>query len=50
MVWNKDNDNRARILVNIRAFNIDKIPLSTVIIHNTSDEGHGGSWSALPTF
>ena len=45
LIWNRDNSNRARILVKIRVYDIDKIPMSIVVTQTTSDEGTGGSWS-----
>ena len=49
LVWNRENDFRARILVKIRAYDIDRIPLSIVLLQNATDVGHGDSWSC-PTF
>ncbi|CAM0912751.1 unnamed protein product [Alopecurus aequalis] len=49
LVWNRDNEFRARIIVKIRAYDIHKIPLSIVIINNTTDIGHGDGW-ACPTY
>ena len=49
LVWNKENDIRSRILVKVRLFDIDKLPLSIVIINNTTDIGHDDGW-ACPTY
>ncbi|KAM0926026.1 hypothetical protein ACQ4PT_003873 [Festuca glaucescens] len=49
VVWNKDSSNRARILVKIRPYNIDTLPLSIVVLQNNNDLGNGDSWSC-PTF
>ena len=32
LVWNKDNTNKARVLIKLRAYDIDRIPLSLVVI------------------
>jgi hypothetical protein len=48
-VWNKDISNKARILVKIRQYNIDTLPVSIVVMHNSSDHGHGDSWTC-PTY
>jgi hypothetical protein len=45
VVWNKDASNKARILVKIRPYNIDTLPLSIVVLHNNNDLGNGDSWS-----
>ncbi|KAM0930440.1 hypothetical protein ACQ4PT_001119 [Festuca glaucescens] len=47
IVWNKDVSNKTRILVKIRPYNIDTLPLSIVVMHNSSDHGHGDSWTCL---
>lgn len=45
LVWNRDDSNKARILVKIRAFDLDSIPGSIVVVQNFSAEGYGNSWS-----
>ena len=45
LIWNKDDSNKARILVKLRVYDIDRIPLSLVVTQSTSDEGQGSSWS-----
>ncbi|KAM0862699.1 hypothetical protein ACQ4PT_045097 [Festuca glaucescens] len=49
VVWNKDGSNKARILVKIRPFNIDTLPLGIVVLRNNNDLGNGDSWSC-PTY
>ncbi|KAK1643668.1 hypothetical protein QYE76_061473 [Lolium multiflorum] len=49
VVWNKDSSNKARILVKIRPYNIDTLPLSLVIMQNNNDLGNGDSWSCPVT-
>jgi hypothetical protein len=44
-VWNRDDSNKARVLVKLRAFDLDSIPDNIVVIQNTSAEGYGNSWS-----
>jgi hypothetical protein len=46
-VWNRDGSNRARILVNIRLPDLLEVPISLVLCHNDSDEGHGHSWTVV---
>jgi hypothetical protein len=45
LVWNRQDSNKARIFVKIRAYDINKIPGSIVVLHNTDSLGHGNSWS-----
>jgi hypothetical protein len=45
LVWNKDLSNRARILVKIRAYNIDTLPMSIVVIKNLAEDGSSDSWT-----
>ncbi|KAM0858559.1 hypothetical protein ACQ4PT_047754 [Festuca glaucescens] len=45
LVWNKDMSDRARILVKIRAYNVDTLPLSLVVIRNLTDDGNADSWT-----
>ncbi|KAM0825908.1 hypothetical protein ACQ4PT_069217 [Festuca glaucescens] len=45
LIWNRDESNKARILAKIRAYDVDKIPGSIVVLQNFSEEGHGGCWS-----
>jgi hypothetical protein len=47
LVWNHDGSNRARILVKIRVPDLLEIPISLVLCHNDSDEGHGHSWTVV---
>jgi hypothetical protein len=49
VVWNKDSSNKARILVKIRPYNIDTLPLSLVIMQNNNDLGNGDSWTCPVT-
>ena len=49
LVWNKENDIKSRILIKVRVFDIDEIPLSIVIISNTTNTEHGDGW-ACPTY
>ncbi|KAM0869792.1 hypothetical protein ACQ4PT_040437 [Festuca glaucescens] len=49
LVWSKDNSNKARIVVKIRAYNVDTLPVSIVVLQNSSDNGSGGSWTC-PTY
>ncbi|KAM0851830.1 hypothetical protein ACQ4PT_052167 [Festuca glaucescens] len=49
LIWSKDNSNKARIVVKIRAYNVDTLPLSIVVLQNSSDNGFGGSWTC-PTY
>ncbi|KAM0827226.1 hypothetical protein ACQ4PT_068330 [Festuca glaucescens] len=49
LVWCKDNSNKARIVVKIRAYNVDTLPLSIVVLRNSSDNGAGESWTC-PTY
>ena len=34
LVWNEDQTNRARVLVKIRAYNVDTLPMSLVVLKN----------------
>jgi hypothetical protein len=45
--WNRDGSNRARILVKIRVLDLLEVPISQILCHNTSDEGHGHSWTMV---
>jgi hypothetical protein len=45
LVWNKDMSNRARILVKIRAYNVDTLPMSIVVIKNLAEDGNSDSWT-----
>ncbi|KAM0913956.1 hypothetical protein ACQ4PT_011815 [Festuca glaucescens] len=45
LVWNKDMSNRARILVKIRAYNVDTFPLSIVVVRNPTEDGNSDSWT-----
>jgi hypothetical protein len=45
LVWNRQDSNKARIFVKIRAYDINKIPGSIVVLHNIDSLGHGSSWS-----
>ncbi|KAM0826097.1 hypothetical protein ACQ4PT_069109 [Festuca glaucescens] len=45
LVWNKDMSDRARILVKIRAYDVDTLPLSLVVIRNLTDDGNADSWT-----
>jgi hypothetical protein len=45
LVWNRQDSNKARIFVKIRAYDINKIPGSIVVLHNSNSVGHGSSWS-----
>ena len=49
LVCNKEESNKARIIVKIRPYNIDTLPLSIVVLHNNNDKGAGDSWTC-PTF
>jgi hypothetical protein len=49
VVWNKDSSNKGRILVKIRPYNIDTLPLSIVIMQNNNDMGNGDSWTCPVT-
>ncbi|KAM0887532.1 hypothetical protein ACQ4PT_028966 [Festuca glaucescens] len=49
LIWSKDNSKKARIVVKIRAYNVDTLPLSIVVLQNSSDNGSGGSWTC-PTY
>jgi hypothetical protein len=37
--------NRARILVKIRAYNVDTLPMSIVVIKNLAEDGNSDSWT-----
>ena len=39
LVWNRDASNRSRILIKVRVHDIDKIPMSMVVLQNSSEEG-----------
>jgi hypothetical protein len=45
LVWNRQDSNKARVFVKIRAYDINKIHGSIVVLHNTDSLGHGSSWS-----
>jgi hypothetical protein len=45
LVWNRQDSNKARIFVKIRAYDVNKIPGSIVVIQSTNSIGHGNSWS-----
>ncbi|PNT76853.1 uncharacterized protein LOC112270071 [Brachypodium distachyon] len=45
LVWNKEISNRARIIVKIRVYDVQALPLSLVILNNTNDIGNGDSWT-----
>ncbi|PNT75871.1 uncharacterized protein LOC112270078 [Brachypodium distachyon] len=45
LVWNKEVSNKARILVKIRAYDVDTLPLSIVILSNSNHVGNGESWT-----
>ena len=45
LIWNRDDSNMSRILVKLRAFSIDYIPLSIVVSQSTSNLGTGDSWT-----
>jgi hypothetical protein len=45
LVWNKDMSDRSRILVKIRAYDVDTLPLSLVVIRNLTDDGNADSWT-----
>ncbi|KAM0910337.1 hypothetical protein ACQ4PT_014230 [Festuca glaucescens] len=45
LVWNRDDSIKSRILVKIRAYDVDKIPGSIVVLQNYSEDGNGGCWS-----
>uniref|UniRef100_A0ACD5XZP2 Uncharacterized protein n=1 Tax=Avena sativa TaxID=4498 RepID=A0ACD5XZP2_AVESA len=47
LVWNRDFSNRARVLVKVRVPDMLEIPISLVLGDNTSDEGHGHSWTVV---
>jgi hypothetical protein len=47
LVWNRDGSNRARILVKVRVPDLLEVPISLVLCQNTSDEGHGHSWTVV---
>jgi hypothetical protein len=47
LVCNRDGSNRARILVKIRVPYLLEVPISLVLCQNTSDEGHGHSWTVV---
>jgi hypothetical protein len=47
IIWNKDGSNRARIIVKVRVPHILEIPISHVLCENTSDDGHGHSWTCV---
>ncbi|KAM0821901.1 hypothetical protein ACQ4PT_071868 [Festuca glaucescens] len=49
LIWSKDNSNKARIVVKIRAYNVDTLPVSIVVLRNSSDNGAGESWTC-PTY
>jgi hypothetical protein len=43
LVWNKDLSDRARILVKIRAYNVDTLPMSVVVLRNLTVDGNTDS-------
>ena len=45
LVWNEDLSNRARILVKIRAYNVDTLPMSLVVMKNLTEDGNADSWT-----
>jgi hypothetical protein len=45
LVWNKDMSDRARILVKIRAYDVDTLPVSLLVIRNLTDDGNADSWT-----
>jgi hypothetical protein len=45
LVWNKDMSDRARILVKIRAYNVDTLPMSVVVLRNLIEDGNTDSWT-----
>lgn len=49
LIWNKDPRDKTRIVVKIRAYNVDTLPVSIVVLHNLDDVGYGDSWTC-PTY
>jgi hypothetical protein len=45
LVWNRQDSNKARIFVKIRAYDINRIPGSIVVLHSSNSLGDGNSWS-----
>jgi hypothetical protein len=45
LVWNKDLSNKACILFKIRAYNVDTLPMSIVVIKNLTEDGNADSWT-----
>jgi hypothetical protein len=45
LVWNKDLSDHARVLVKIRAYNVDTLPMSIVVMRNLTEDGNTDSWT-----
>jgi hypothetical protein len=45
LVWNKDLSDCTRILVKIRAYNVDTLPMSVVVLRNLTEDGNTDSWT-----
>jgi hypothetical protein len=44
LVWNRQDSNKARIFVKIRAYDINRIPGNIVVLHSSNSLGDGNSW------